>query len=64
MTKRALGPQPVTIEVTAAQHHLCQRLAELNGMSVAEILEAAAEKGLQTLATDVLREIESEARSP
>ncbi len=53
----------VPVELTEAQYRLCQRLSELNGMTVAEIIEAAADKGLQTLAAEVLRESESGPRS-
>ncbi len=57
-------PRTVPVALTAAQQRLCQRLAELNGMSVAEIIEAAADKGLQTLAAEVLRETESGSHPP
>ncbi len=53
----------VAVELTEDQHRLCQRLSDLNGMSIAQIIEAAAAKGLQTLATDILREAETGARS-
>jgi len=54
----------VSVALTETQYQLCHRLAELNGMSVAQIIEAAAEKGLQTLAAEVLRDAESRSRAP
>jgi len=54
----------VMIEVTETQYQLCRRLSELNGMSVEQIIEAAAEKGLQTLVAEVLRDVASRSRAP
>jgi len=63
-TESPQATQTVSVALTETQYRLCHRLSELNGMSVAQIIEAAAEKGLQTLADEALRDAESRSRAP